>query len=182
MGWRGTVIAFVLLLVAAGAYFWAEESERGPSRPGLGPEAVGAPTAPPVTPIADFRAADVDGLTLTLDGEARSSTLKDGAWSGAERSQLVADFLADLTSLGVLGEIDAAPDELKDFGLAPCRGRIEAQLRTGRRAVIELGNRNPSTTGIYLRFPDSGRVVLAGALVGWEFEKAFRALATPQPH
>ena len=88
------------------------------------------------------------------------------------------DRLNDLAGLGVLSDIEAQPDELKDFGLQPPRSIFEAQVH-GRQQpfTLQIGDHNPSTTGVYVRLGATGKVVLVGAFVRWDFEQAFRSFA-----
>lgn len=174
MGWRGTLAALLLLAISAGAYFWLDAPVTIPQ------EQLDRSADPEVTPLIALRPAEVQAVVLTLEGEARAATRgRGGTWIGSDRPELLDDLLVELGRLGALAEIDAEPSELDDFGFDPPLGVIQIRARA-EILTIEVGTRNPSTTGVYLRFPSDNRVVLAGALVGWQFENAFRAL-TPEP-
>jgi hypothetical protein len=172
MGWRGTLAALGLLLISAAGYFCIEAptAKLGDLANRSGPE---------VTPLIPYALADIEAIALSLEGDTRTATRRGNGWIGCDRPEMLDDLILDLGRLGALSEIDAAPAELNTFGLDPPRGTM--QIHTQARVLtIEVGSRNPSTTGVYLRFPEANRIVLAGALVAWQFENAFRAL-TPGP-
>jgi hypothetical protein len=181
MGWRGTLVAGALLLIVA-LIFWLDEPPSGtPSRPGLPPAQQAGDSEPtPLAKLVDFQPAEVVGLKLVLDGQTRVTARQADGWMGSERSGLVDELLSDLTTLRALREIAAAPDELSHFGLQPPHSAIEVSLRGhSDPVVIVFGNRNPSTTSVYVRLGREGKVVLAGALLDWDLDKAFKSLAPP---
>jgi hypothetical protein len=183
MGWRGTAV-LALLIVVAGAFVWFEE---------IPPEQFGRPTEnllgepravdpnQPVRRLLEFQAADVVSVRLERGGEARETERAGTTWKMASHSGAIDDFLHNLSGLGVLMDIPAGPAELRDYGLAPPQGVLRLRIR-GQQAplVLLIGDRNPPVTGVYVRIGEDGPVVLAGALVAWEFDKAFRALGGPQ--
>lgn len=178
MGWRGTAL-LALVIVVVGAYFWFEETP--PDHPGAPRALFGEPPpkepSKPVQQLLDFKPADVIGVQLEHDGETRQIERSEGNWQVKADSRAVDDFLGDLAQLGVLTEIAAGAGELKDYGLEPPKSVLRLRLR-GHAVplVLQIGNHNPATTGVYVRIGESGPVALAGALVAWEFDKAFRAL------
>lgn len=178
MGWRGTLILAVLI-VAVGTYLWlAEPPPQAPRRPQvtlLGEPITRDPNAP-VRHLLEFVPTEVVAVELERGGQRYEVKRTDGSWRPA--APVVSDLLNDLAELGVLMEIETTPAELKDYGLHPPRSVLTLRLR-GRHQplVLQLGDRNPSVTGVYARLGEKGPVVLAGALVAWEFEKAFNALA-----
>jgi hypothetical protein len=77
-------------------------------------------------------------------------------------------------------EVSNDPADLRDYGLRPPASILEIRLQDpAEPIVLEIGNRNPATTGVYARVNRRGPILLAGALVAWEFEKAFAALPVP---
>jgi hypothetical protein len=179
MGWRGTA-TLMLLLAVVGAYLWFEEAPRKEAlRPGtlLGEPRVAEPVAA-ARHLFDFDPGDVVAVRLQHQGEARQAERSGETWEGASDSGSISDFLPSLAALGVLMDIPAGPGDLKDYGLEPPRSVLELRLRNRTAPLVLLiGDRNPATTGVYARLGENGPVVLAGALVAWEFEKAFKALA-----
>lgn len=180
MGWRGTAI-LALVIVVVGAYLWFDKAP--PEQPGAPSALFGEPPprepTKPVQHLLDFTPADVIGVELEHGGEMRQTERSSaGSWHAAPAdSRAIDDFLGNLAQLGVLSEISAGPDELTEYGLQPPKSVLRLQLR-GHAVplILEIGDHNPATTGVYVRIGESGPVALAGALVAWEFDKAFRAL------
>jgi len=178
MGWRGTVVLLVLI-VAAGTWLWLESTPPVTLRPdALSGNQSGREAPPPIEHVLDFDPAAVVGVRLERAGEIRHSEREGGEWHGVENPTLLDDFLHTLSTIGVLSEIPADQAGLEEYGLHPPHSIVELRLR-GQQAplVLQIGDRNPPTTGVYVRAGDNPRVVLAGALVTWEFEKAFKILA-----
>lgn len=177
MGWRGTAILAVLIVVVGGLLWFEEQAEKptGPGRTLLGePERVNPDR--PVKHLLEFAPADVVRIELEHDGRVRSATRRNGHWDRAPDA--MDDFLTNLAELGVLMDIQGGQQQLKDFGLQPPQSVV--RLHVGGRSdplVLQIGDRNPAVTGAYVRIGGTGPVVLAGALVAWEFDQAFKALA-----
>jgi hypothetical protein len=177
MGMRGTLV-LALLLVVVGAYLWFEEAqpeERGSTATLLG-EPRGVDPNQPVRHLLDFQPADIVGVQLERDGSTRQTTRSGDTWTGAENPAAIEDLLKNLAQLPALADIPADATELRDYGLEPPHGVVHLQRRGQSALVLQMGDRNPSVTGVYARLGEDGPVVLAGALVAWEFDKAFRSL------
>jgi len=176
MGWRGTVI-LALLVVAVGAYVWFDQT---PLEDFPGSEL--APAAPrqattPVRQLLEFSPSDVEAVRVERDGQARDAQRAGDTWSRPDVASRLDDFLHNLTTLGILMDIPAEGGNLKEFGLQPPGTVLTLRLRgRAQPLVVQIGDRNPATTGVYVRVAD-GPVVLAGALAAWEVDKAFAALA-----
>lgn len=179
MGWRSTIV-LTLLVIGAGAYLWFADS---PTTPADQAEAMrgrppGAGSVPTLRKLLVFEPADVVGLQLRRAGHTRTVQRQNGTWQGTEDPSVISDFLHTLSTLGVLMDIPASARELADFGLAPPLGVITLHLNGwGQPLVLQIGERNPATTGVYVRIGEDGSVALAGALVEWEFDKLFRRLS-----
>jgi len=181
VGWRGTLVLAVLV-IAAGVYVWFENAG---GRPDLsaGAPPVGVPTREPThafDPVLTVAPADISRVTLQRDGEQRVSQRQNARWTGVSPADAVDEFLANLTQLGVLATIPAGDTELGDYGLAPPHAVVELSRADGRATTLQIGDRNPATTGVYVR-RDGGKVMLAGALLDWEVDKLFKALSGPPP-
>lgn len=181
MGWRGTVVLAVLI-AAVGAYVWFEAGP--PEQPLLPADTLlGEPRM--VDPnqvirhLLDFEPADVTGVRLERDGVVRASERANDTWTATSNPGAVNDFLQNLAQLAVVMDIPAGPTELQEYGLQPPHSVVRLQTREPQPLVLLIGDRNPSVTGAYARIGEQGPVVLAGALVLWEFDKAFRALGPP---
>lgn len=182
MGWRGTAV-LGLLVAIVGAYLWLEggsQDEQASRALTFGAPATREPTHA-VRPLLGFEPADVVGVRLDQQGVVREGRRDAGSWQGPAAGAL-GDFLQNLSTLGVLMDISTEAANLKDYGLQPPHSVLEIRLRDPRPPLIlQIGDRNPATTGVYVRIGEDGPVVLAGALVAWEFDKAFRALGATNP-
>jgi len=180
MSGRGTWILIVVVLLVGG-YVWFEGPL--PSAPGGAPETAGSRPGPEsVHPLVHFTPDDVLAVQLTRQTDTITTERRDGRWSAVSTPAVVDDFLHNLVGIGILADIPAADAELRDFGLQPPQGVIELKVRgLAEPVVLLIGDRNPTTTAVYVRLGHSGPVVLAGALVEWEFDKAFRALVPQRP-
>jgi len=178
MGVRGTLI-LALLIVVVGAYVWFEEA---PSEaPGRSTDTLlGEPKAfdpnLPVRHLLEYQPADVWSIRLERHGQMRETERSGETWTTTNPGAIT-DFLGNLAQLAVLMDIPAGAAELRDYGLDPPQGVVRLQTRgQPTPLVLQIGDRNPSVTGVYVRIGEDGPVLLAGALVAWEFDKAFRAL------
>jgi hypothetical protein len=179
MGVRGTLV-LALLIVVVGAYVWLEEAP--PEAPGRSTDTLlGEPKAfdpnQPVRHLLEYQPADVLSIRLERDGKMRQTERSGETWMTTSPPGAITDFLGNLAQLAVIMDIPAGAAELRDYGLDPPHSVVRLQTR-GQPSplVLQIGDRNPSVTGVYVRIGDDGPVLLAGALVAWEFDKAFRAL------
>ena len=178
MGWRGTAI-LTLLVMVIGAYVWFEEAPPDAGRAATFDDAP-APRqiATPVRPLLEFQPADVVGVRLERPGQVHEAVRTAGGWQDVANPTALDDLIHDLAQLGVLMDIPGDQAALKDYGLQPPQGVLQLRLR-GRDTplILEIGDRNPATTGVYVRVGGDDAVVLAGALVEWDFDRAFKSLA-----
>ncbi|MBI4517615.1 MAG: DUF4340 domain-containing protein [Deltaproteobacteria bacterium] len=177
IGGRGTLV--LALLVAAGAAVLLLEPPPPPERP-QPPDLLGEPKAVDPTqqapPLLSFTAREITRVVLTRQGRRLEAVRAGEGWSGAERANAIPDFLDNLSQLGELMRLDDSPAALRDYGLESPQAEIELHPASGAPLVIVLGDRNPAATAAYVRIGRSGHVALAGALIVWEFDKAYRAL------
>lgn len=162
---RGTALLGAVLLVLAG-YLWLVEARR-PAGPAAAAEAPAllAADAGAVARI-DFEEGDVrltavrrDGTWIDPDGHP---------WTGTA----VSDLVETLGSLRPVMVIDPEPDDVSGYGLGPSAQRLQISADDGRRLLaLEVGERNPAWTGLYVRRAGERRVVLVGAVLRWEIEK-----------
>jgi hypothetical protein len=179
MGWRGTAVLAVTAVVL-GIYLWFEQTPHNNAPGSRG--TLGAPwrqPTAPMQPLLKFTPAEVTAIRLDHGGRTVETERRGGGWRRTEPPGAIDDFLQNLKQLAVLSEIPASAGDLKDFGLQPAQSILQLRLRGRAPLVLQIGDRNPATTGVYVRIGE-GPVVLAGALVEWEFEKAFRALSAPE--
>ncbi len=170
---RQTLIAILLLIAVAVAY-WKGIPERHDTSSVLpGPASLPLPAN---TPLVELSADEVTGMTMRLGPDTRNTRRTPKGWTGVERPELLDGMLADLTKIGMISELAVQPAELPEFGLQPARSELVLMHGTRILSTLEIGDRNPSNTGVYVRLPESNRVLLAGALLVWQFENAFHAI------
>ncbi len=175
MGWRGTIVLAVLVVIFT-AYLWHEGPPAHDERPAFEEITPRTPTTP-MRHLVEIDPAEVVGVEVDSHGETRSAQRIDSGWQGAANPNAITDMLQNLAQLGVLMDIPSNPGELQDYGLERPHSELRLQLRNASTPlVLQIGDRNPATTGVYVRLGKSGPVVLAGALAAWEIEKAFNAL------
>lgn len=171
---RVTTILVVLLLLAGAALYYEGFRPQGATPPQETAAAIEERSKPR---LFEVDAAQVERIVLRANNTQRVSLRQGEEWTGPAPA-LVAEFLRDLSTLRLLSELDAGPDDLKQFGLDPPRGVVELQLRGQAQALqMEIGTRNPSTTGVYVRLQGS-RLGVAGALIEWEIQRLFQKLVT----
>jgi hypothetical protein len=178
MGWRSTIVLTVLVIVVGAYLRFADAPATPATRPGSAAnKPPGADAVQALQKLLVFEPRDVVDLQLQRAGRTHRLHRENGTWQGIEDPSAVDDFLHSLSQMRVLMDISASAQELADYGLAPPLGVIA--LHVGGQAqplVLQIGERNPATTGVYVRIGDDGAVVLAGALVEWEFDNLFRRL------
>ncbi len=180
MGWRSTVGLAALLLLALGiAYYDVRAGHPEVSWRALLSLPKPASPADEVHHLLEFDPATVEAIHLRR-GNDDVVVRRDGAtWHGVARPEIFDDLLVNLLEMAEILHLEVAPEELRDLGLDPPQGLIELRRGAAAPIVVRLGIRNPPATGVYAQLGDGGRVVLTGALVLWELEKAVKA-AAPQ--
>ena len=150
--------------------------------PGLAPP-VPKRGGEPVVELDPKRVRQVD--VVPREGAPYSFARKDGAWfmsrqQGEEAvpSDRLDGFLGTLAGLTRLVVIDEPDANLAEFGLAPPRAVIT--IRDGKDLALAVGDRNPPLTALYVQVLPNSDIVLAGAVLLWEFDKLV-ALSKIQP-
>lgn len=178
MGWRGTLILAILAAAAGGLYLLTPAPpEELPDATLLGEPRYRDPEAP-VIPLIEFDPAQVEAMTLGFRDEVVSVARMGERWRGADDDRNLADFLAQLARAGRIAVVEEG--ELAEFGLAAPERRILLEMGQGKNMVLLLGDRTPAGTAAYVRTAD-GTVAIAGALLLWEFDKAFAAITGRKP-
>ena len=178
MGGRTT---FVLLLIIAGvaALLWIEDAP--PEAPREVPNLLGEPRLrdpSDFVPLLPFQPAEVVAIHLRHGDTDFTAKRSGGGWTASHAPSRVDEFLRNLSELGRVMEIPASGDDLADYGLDSPRSVLELSLAAqSNPLVLEVGNQNPATTGIYARVDRDGPVLLAGSLLSWEIDKLLRSEA-----
>ena len=158
---RGTG-ALVALLAALGGYLVLVERPRASARP----------AAP--APLLIEPASAVARVELT-DGEREIAILRCGdAWADGDGQVWngAADLVDALHVLRPLSVVDAAPHAPDDYGLGADARRLRLVGMDGRPLLaLDVGNRNPAWTALYVRRAGAPEVLLVGAQLAWELDK-----------
>jgi len=81
-------------------------------------------------------------------------------------------LLAALRSLRPLLTVDPSPQDPGDYGLGAAADRLRLLDDGGTELLdLEIGARNPSWTGVYVRRQGSPEVLLVGGVLRWELSK-----------
>jgi len=163
---RATAVLLGVLTVLV-AYLWLVELRPRQREP------VAASAEPALLTVPPDAVARIDleegGRVLTALRTADRWT--DGAgrpW----RDDTIADLVGTLGSLRPVMIVDEAPHEPAEYGLGPGASRLAVATASGRPAlVLELGDRNPASTGIYARRDGRPEVMLLGGILTWELDK-----------
>lgn len=174
MGWRGTAALAILVALAAAAFFLSEP----PPPPLPDTTLLGEPRyvrqETPSPRVMDFDPASVVEITLGLGDEVVTVERLGTGWRGAADARHLDDFLGSLRDAAVISNLEGE-GTLEDFGLDAPNRRILLGTEEGRSLLLFIGERNPAGTAVYVRTAD-GPVSLAGALLLWEFDKAFAGI------
>jgi len=181
MGIRLTIALLVLVVLGAASLWWDDES-----RTLVTAMVTGTALNPPPEEIVALLAIDpaaVATIELRHGDQRRSMRRSNGVWTPAAATRAAETFLLNLGGVGRIGVIDVEDEELGDFGLAPAAKQFALGRMDGTPSVrVDLGKTNPPGTAIYVRLDGTGPIILAGAVLQWEYERLFEALGeAPAP-
>lgn len=170
---RGTAL-LLLVMVGLGGYLWLIEARPRPAQAPL--------AAAPLLGVPASAVARVELEERTRHLVADRS--RDGKWVDAVGRPWRDDALTDLVhALGTLAPvmtIDPEPEAPADYGLDADAPRLSLRAADGRPLLtLELGERNPTSTGLYARRAGERPIVLVGAVLGWELDKVRGAAPAP---
>jgi len=140
--------------------------------------------APPqeVVPLVAMAPESIVALELRADGRQVAVRRTLQGWDGPLSAAAIGEFLANLAGIGSLGSLEVADAELGDFGLAaPERSLLLMRGASTEPIRIDIGRSNPPMTAVYTRIDRTGPVILAGAVLAWEFDKLAGRLAQGSP-
>jgi hypothetical protein len=169
-GLRSTIILFFVLAGLVGYIYYADRDDAGVDEREKA--------------FASVAAEDIEEVEITsAEGETSKVRKADNTWSLVEPVQAAADeneltsIASSLASLDIQRVVDENATDLKQYGLEP--GRIEVAFRKKgdkepRR--ILLGERTPTGSDMYARFPDQKRVFLVSSFLDSTFNKNTFAL------
>ena len=161
---RGTALLMVVLLGLVG-YLWLVETRHRRAAP--------VAEAPPLLVATPDSVARVD----LQDREGHLTAMRrDGSWTDAEgrtwESDAVSDLLDTLSTLRPVMVVDPEPDDVAGYGLGASAQHLQLAAGDGRPLLtLEVGERNPAWTGLYVRRTEEHQVIMVGAVLRWEIEK-----------
>lgn len=137
--------------------------------------------APPPLPESLLAAPveSIDALDVTWpDASVRVRRAEDG-WRSDGGVTVAPDAIRDL--LGTLATLRPTEtlrgSDLGDYGLDARATKLVVGASGVTVLEMEIGDRNPAWTGVYVRRSGSNEVLVVGALLHWELEK-LHAMAT----
>ena len=135
-------------------------------------------------PFGSLQADDIEEVQVkSADGETTRLQKTDGKWQVVEPVKTDADTseLTTIASSIATFEINRVVDEnatdLKQYGLEPVR--LEVAFRSkGQKDLkhLQIGEKTPTGTDLYARFPDQKRVFLVSSFLDTTFNKNTFAL------
>jgi len=163
---RGTAVLVLLATALAVLTFL----EGGPVIPSP------APPVPEGAPLLDAGTAPVARLEWERGADRLILVRTPAGWNDAAGQPWPDDVVhAVLDALASLRPRTVAPanaGDLAQYGLAPAPERLRVLDDTSRELLaLDIGNRNPAWTGVYVRPIGADEVLLAGSLLRWELDK-----------
>lgn len=176
MGARGTLF-LALALAGAVIYAWFDAARDSPTNTW---QAIfdTRPTPPSelVRRLFDFDPTSVVAVRVRKGDVEVTAVRENGGWAETNRSGAVDDLLEAIADLAEIAMIDVEPEKLAEYGLRPPRSVITLERRELAAIVLLVGDRNPTTTALYAQIGRNGQVVLTGALLLWELDKAMTGM------
>jgi hypothetical protein len=170
-GW--STLALIVVLGGLVGYIYFVDSKRDPLA-----------SSAKEKPFGSLQADDVEEVQVTsADGETTRLQKTDGKWQIVEPVKADADTseLTTIASSIATFEINRVVDEnatdLKQYGLDPAR--LELAFRSkGQKDLkhVQIGQKTPTGSDLYARFPDQKRVFLVSSFLDTTFNKNTFAL------
>ena len=83
----------------------------------------------------------------------------------------VNDFIFNLLMLVEIEKFLVENSQLKDYGLENPAFQITLTDISDKTYRLLIGGSNPGSTSVYVKFVESPNVIIAGAILNWEFSK-----------
>jgi len=131
--------------------------------------------------VFSFSAEKIAQLDLTYDGKHLIGQRTSEGWKSPDGAALpspvIDDFLANLTKLVNLGEVEKGRDDkLSDYGLDPPVSQIALNVEGEGTQRLAIGKHNPVNTSLYAQVNQSSQIMLVGSIISWELRKLTDAL------
>jgi hypothetical protein len=165
---RGTA-GLMALLAAFCGYLWLS------ARPAVSP-------APPGSPLLAIPADRVTRIQIEWPDARLAAVRNAGAWRGAAGGSVVPtrqidDLLATLATIRPVTTLAPAEREAAAYGFGDAATAVRLDAGGEVALELEVGDRNPAWTGVYVRRAGSPEAHLVGALLRWDLDKLHDAMA-----
>ena len=139
-----------------------------------------APTStaekPSERPLFTFNAEKIGQFDVTYDGKHVIGKRTSEGWKTPDGAPLpsvaIDDFLANVTKLINLGEVEKGRDDkLSDYGLEPPMTQIALEVEGEGVQSLTIGKHNPVNSSLYAQVNQSPQIVLIGSIISWELRK-----------
>jgi hypothetical protein len=170
-GW--STLALVVVLAGLVGYIYFVDSKQ---------EAGG--TTAKEKPFGSLQADDVEEVQIkSADGETTRVQKSDGKWQVVEPVKADADtselttIASNIATVEINRVVDENATDLKQYGLEPAR--LDVAFRSkGQKELkhLQIGEKTPTGTDLYARFPDQKRVFLVSSFLDATFNKNTFAL------
>ena len=178
MGARGTWF-MATALAAAAIFAWFDAARDSPTNPWQALfDTRPTPPSDLVRRLFVFDPTSVVAVRVRQVDVELTAVREDGHWAETSRSGAVDDLLQAIADLAEIAMIDVEPEKLAEYGLRPPRALVTLERRELPAIVLLVGDRNPTTTALYAQIGPDGQVVLTGALLLWELDKAIAGMGS----
>jgi hypothetical protein len=131
-------------------------------------------------PIFEFSAEKITHIEVVFDEQHLVGKRTSEGWKREQNgeslpSAVVDDFLAALTKLVNLGNVEGQAGELSEYGLKPPKTQISLQVEGAGTQTLVLGKHNPVNTSLYALVNQSPQVILVGSVLSWDLRKLMDA-------
>jgi hypothetical protein len=137
---------------------------------------------PPLSePLLAVPAVRVTTIEIVWPETRLHAVRRAGAWQAFGHAVLPAgsvdDLLAALATIRPMDTLTPSGTNAPDYGLGAAATTLTMAAGAVPLLQLQVGNRNPAWTGVYVRRNGSAEILLVGALLHWELEK-LRRIAT----
>lgn len=126
-------------------------------------------------PLLTAPAAQATRVEITWPDVRLLAVRRDGGWRDQDEhplpSGLVDDLLAALGTVRPMETLASTGPTATEYGFGPRATSLSVGAGGNPLLRLEVGDRNPSWTGIYVQRSGADEVLVVGALLHWELEK-----------
>ena len=170
-GW--STLALVVVFAGLIGYIYFVDSKQEPGG-----------SAAKEKPFGSLQADDVEEVQIkSADGETTRVQKTDGKWHVVEPVKADADtselttIASSLAMLEINRVLDENATDLKQYGLDPARLDVAFRSKDQKELRhLQIGEKSPTGTDVYARFPDQKRVFLVSSFLDTTFNKNTFAL------